>query len=115
MDGRASFIADLVAKPSGHTTIPFPTSDLREFGHSDSNRQPYRSFRDAASIVNAIGNLIEEDFGLASLGYADAYADDLSDCFNFNQSPLTFKTINAPLPADHFLHDRRPAEPPDDD
>lgn len=61
-------------------------------------------------------NLIEEDFGLSSLGYADAYAnDDLSDCFNFNQTPLTFKTINAPLSADHFLHDRSPAEPPDDD
>lgn len=61
-------------------------------------------------------NLIEENFGLPSLGYADAYAnDDLSDCFNFNQTPLTFRTINAPMSADHFLHDRSPAEPPDDD
>jgi len=64
----------------------------------------------------SILNLIEDNFGLSSLGYADAYANDnLSDCFNFNQTPLTFKTINAPIPADHFLHDRRPAEPPDDD
>src|SRR5581483_774795 len=48
----------------------------------------------------SILNLIEGTFGLPSLGYADAYADDLSDCFNFNQTPLTFKTISAPLKAD---------------
>jgi phospholipase C len=35
----------------------------------------------------SILRFIEEDFGLQSLGYADAYADDLSDCFNFNQTP----------------------------
>jgi len=63
----------------------------------------------------SILNLIEETFGLSSLGYADAYADDLNDCFNFNQSPLVFKTINAPLNADHFLNDRHPASPPDND
>lgn len=63
----------------------------------------------------SILNLIEETFGLASLGYADAYADDLSDCFNFKQIPLTFKTINAPLNAAHFMTDRRPATDPDDD
>jgi phospholipase C len=63
----------------------------------------------------SILNLVEEDFGLPSLGYADAYADDLLDCFNFNQAPLTFQTINAPLGADHFLKDRRPPTDPDDD
>jgi phospholipase C len=63
----------------------------------------------------SILNLIEETFGLASLGYADAYADDLSDCFNFSQTPLTFKTINAPLNAAHFMTDRSPATDPDDD
>lgn len=79
-------------------------------------------FAKAAYISHAnhdfgsILNLIEDTFGLSSLGYADAYAnDDLGDCFNFNQAPLTFKTINAPLSADHFLYDRSPAEPPDDD
>ena len=63
----------------------------------------------------SILNLIEEDFGLPSLGYADAYADDLFDCFNFNQTPLTFQTISAPLGADHFLNDRRPPTDPDND
>jgi hypothetical protein len=35
-------------------------------------------------------------FDVPSLGYANAYADDLSDCFNFNQTPIPFKAINAP-------------------
>ncbi len=42
-------------------------------------------------------------------------ADDLSDCFNFNQTPLAFNTINAPLTASHFLNDRTPPDDPDDD
>jgi phospholipase C len=57
----------------------------------------------------------EEAFGLGSLGYADAYADDLSDCFDFKQRPIQFHTIAAPLDAAHFLSDTRPPTPPDDD
>jgi len=63
----------------------------------------------------SILNLIEKTFNLPSLGYADAYADDLSDCFNFSQTPLSFKTINAPLNATYFLNDKRPKTDPDDD
>jgi phospholipase C len=63
----------------------------------------------------SILNLIEGTFGLSSLGYADAHADDLSDCFNFAQTPLQFKTIAAPLSAEHFLNDRTPPSDPDDD
>jgi hypothetical protein len=59
--------------------------------------------------------MVEETFGFSSLGYADAYADDLSDCFNFSQTPLAFRTINAPLSADHFLNDTTPADDPDSD
>jgi hypothetical protein len=58
---------------------------------------------------------MEENFGLTSLGYADARADDLSDCFDFNQTPLVFHTINASLSASHFLNDRTPPGDPDDD
>jgi phospholipase C len=47
--------------------------------------------------------------------YADTSADDLSDCFDFSQTPLTFKTIPAPLDAAHFLNDKRPPTPPDND
>lgn len=63
----------------------------------------------------SILNFVEEDFGLPSLGYADAYADDLFDCFDFTQRPLTFRTIAAPLAADHFLNDNTPPSPPDND
>jgi phospholipase C len=63
----------------------------------------------------SILKFIEETYGLPSLGYADSVSDDFSDCFNFSQTPLTFQTIQAPVPADYFLHDPRPPADPDDD
>jgi len=70
----------------------------------------------ATHDFGSILNFVEENFGLASLGYADAYnPDDLLDCFNLKQTPLTFRTIPAPLDADHFLHDTTPPTPPDSD
>jgi hypothetical protein len=50
-----------------------------------------------------------------AVGYADSRADDLSDCFDLNQTPLKFKTIPAPLNAQYFLNDKKPPEGPDDD
>ena len=46
---------------------------------------------------------------------ADGRADNLADCFNFSQSPLKFKPIEAPLKADYFINDRRVPEDPDTD
>ena len=64
----------------------------------------------------SILNLIEDNFGLQSLGYADgATTDNLSDCFNFNQTPLVFQPISAPMNAADFLNDRTPITDPDDD
>jgi phospholipase C len=63
----------------------------------------------------SILNFTEQVFGLPSLGYADARADNLSDCFDFSQNPLQFQTIEAPLTAQHFLNDRTQPEGPDDD
>jgi phospholipase C len=63
----------------------------------------------------SILKFVEGNFNLPSLGYADADADDLSDCFDLTQQALTFKTIQAPLKADYFLNDRRPPTDPDDD
>jgi phospholipase C len=63
----------------------------------------------------SILKFIEETFGLGSLGYADAIADDLSDCFDYNQSPIQFQTIAAPLDGAHFLNDRSTPLDPDDD
>ena len=63
----------------------------------------------------SILRFIEKNFDLPSLGYADLRADDLSDCFDFNQAPLRFRTIAAPLHAKHFLEDKTPPTDPDDD
>ena len=63
----------------------------------------------------SILKLIEENYRLGSLGYADALADDLSDFFNFNQPPRSFHPIAAPLGPDHFLNDTAPPTDPDDD
>ena len=58
----------------------------------------------------SILHYIEQNFGLGSMGYADAYADDLSDRFNYKQTPLAFRTISAPLDAPYFLNDKNPAQ-----
>ncbi|MBV9103175.1 MAG: hypothetical protein JO060_06260 [Candidatus Eremiobacteraeota bacterium] len=44
---------------------------------------------EAVSIVK----FIEDDFGLSSLGQADARADNLSDCFDFSQRPGPLQAI----------------------
>lgn len=63
----------------------------------------------------SILRFIEENFYLTTLGYADSRADDLSDCFDFNQPPLSFKTIAAPKNAEYFINDAtRPTDPDDD-
>jgi phospholipase C len=70
----------------------------------------------------SILKFIEEQFGLPNIGqsqglqYADYHAlGDLSDCFDFSQSPQPFTAIQAPLKADYFLHDTSPPLPPDND
>jgi phospholipase C len=69
----------------------------------------------ATHDFGSILKFIEGTFGLASLNYADAHADDFSDCFDFHQTPLVFHTIAAPLGASHFLNDPRSPTDPDDD
>jgi phospholipase C len=79
---------------------------------------PYAKAGYVSHVTHDFGsilNFIEQTFGLPSLGFADAHADDLSDCFNFSQTPLTFQTISAPMDAAHFLHDKTPPQGPDDD
>jgi phospholipase C len=62
----------------------------------------------------SILKFIEEVYGLPSLGYADALADDLSDCFDFHRHNR-FKTIRAPHDAKYFLNDKSAPEDPDND
>jgi phospholipase C len=79
---------------------------------------PYAKSGYISHVTHDFGSilrLIEEVFNVPGLGYADARADDLTDCFNFNQTPTAFKSIPAAYTAEHFLNDRRPATDPDDD
>jgi len=63
----------------------------------------------------SILKFIEATFSLPSLNYADAAADDFSDCFDFNQAPLQFQTIPSAQNAQYFLNDKTPPTDPDDD
>ncbi|MGA8733949.1 MAG: alkaline phosphatase family protein [Terriglobales bacterium] len=79
---------------------------------------PYAKAAYISHVPHHFGSIlkyIEENFGLSSLGYADANADDFSDCFDYNQTPLPFHTIATPLEANYFLRDTRPPTDPDDD
>lgn len=76
-------------------------------------KQGYVSHKD--HDFGSILKFTEKVFNLPSLGYADALADDLSDCFNFSQKPTRFRTIAAPRDANYFLNNRTPPTDPDDD
>jgi phospholipase C len=80
---------------------------------------PYAKAKYISHVNHDFGsvlNFIEKTFTLPSLGYADAHTtDDLSDCFDFTQTPLVFQTINAPQNAEYFLNDKSPRTDPDDD
>jgi phospholipase C len=45
--------------------------------------------------MGSILHYIEENFGLGSLGTADAHSDDLMDMFNYGQSPLSYITVKS--------------------
>ena len=79
---------------------------------------PYAKAAHISHVTHDFGSIlkfIETTFSLASLGYADVAADDLSDCFDFTQPPLAFKPIPAAVPAAFFINDKRPPTDPDDD
>jgi phospholipase C len=87
---------------------------------------PYAKQAYISHQVNDFGSIlrfIEEVFSLQDIDYtnpsapyADSYAlGDLSDCFDFNQTPLGFTPIPAAKGADYFLNDKSPPTPPDND
>jgi phospholipase C len=79
---------------------------------------PYAKAAYVSHVTHDFGSILhftEGVFDLPSLGQADSRADDLSDCFDFSQTPLPFTTIRAKYDAKHFLDDDRPPEPPDND
>jgi phospholipase C len=62
----------------------------------------------------SILKFIEEAYNLPSLGYADAQADDLSDCFDFHRHNR-FQKVAAPHDAKYFVNDKTPPTDPDND
>jgi len=87
---------------------------------------PYAKAATVSHQENDFGSIlkfIEEVFSLPttigqSVGveYADSYAlGDLSDFFDFNQTPLKFAVIPAPKDAEFFIKRKETPTPPDDD
>ncbi len=79
---------------------------------------PYAKRSYVSHVTHDFGSIlkfIEKNYNLPSLGYADARADDFSDCFDFDLSPGEFAPITAPVGARRFLEDRSPPSDPDDD
>jgi phospholipase C len=79
---------------------------------------PYAKPAYISHVTHDFGSIlkfVETTFNLPSLGYADAPADDLSDIFNFNQTPLVFSTITPPSNDATCKTDTGPALDPDDD
>jgi phospholipase C len=84
---------------------------------------PYAKPQYISHQQNDFGSIlkfIEETFSLPQIdptvGYADSYAlGDLSDCFNFNQTPLAFAPVQADHDAKYFLNNKAKPTPPDND
>jgi phospholipase C len=57
---------------------------------------------------------IEENFGLRSLGSRDARANDLSDCFDYNQPPIRYLKVHTLHTPEQLLAEK-PSGSPDND
>jgi len=82
---------------------------------------PYAKAAYISHVSHDFGSILkftEKIFSLGEIdpavGYADSRSDDLSDCFDFNQTPLVFQSVAA-LSANYFLNDKSPPTPPDND
>jgi phospholipase C len=69
-------------------------------------------------VNHEFGSLLhfaESTWGLGDLGYSDARADDMSDCFNYLQTPIPFHVINSAKTESYFLHSHAVNRGPDDE
>jgi phospholipase C len=79
---------------------------------------PYAKRGYVSHVTHDFGSLLrfaEGIFKLPTLGYADSRADDLSDCFDFSQTPASFQPFIAKFDGSYFLLDTRTPTDPDDD
>ncbi|MGA8491313.1 MAG: alkaline phosphatase family protein [Terriglobales bacterium] len=78
---------------------------------------PFAKQHYVSHVTHDFGSIlkfIEEVYHLPSLGYADRYADDLSDCFDFHRHNR-FQKIATPYDGKYFINDKTPPTDPDDD
>jgi len=79
---------------------------------------PYAKTAYVSHVQHEFGSIlkfVEQVFSLGSLGTTDGRSDNLSDCFNFSQSPRAFKPIPTVLGPNYFLHEPNSNVSPDDD
>ncbi len=76
----------------------------------------HNDFGSILLFVEKTFSLEQIDSTNPSVPYADSYAlGNLSDCFNFSQTPLVFAPIAAPQDKSYFLNNKIPPLPPDTD
>lgn len=78
---------------------------------------PYARPGYVSHVQHEFGSLLhftENVFETGTVGFTDARADNLADCFNFAQPPLPFHHIAASMTAADFLRQPPDATPPDD-
>ena len=109
-----------------HVTPPQPFHNSYEIGFRVPMIvvSPYAKAQYISTVNHDFGSIlkfVESVFGLPEIdpvvGFADSRADDLSDIFNFNQTPLQFTTISYPSACSpsQFLNRNGPPTPPDND
>ena len=79
---------------------------------------PYARPAYVSHVQHEFGSILkftESTFGLGTLGYTDARADDLSDCFDYAQQPIAFRTIQSTRSASYFRQLPADTRSPDDD
>jgi phospholipase C len=63
----------------------------------------------------SVAKFIESVFGLPALAAADTRANNLGDCFDFQQQPRAFVQIQQKISTEHFIREKPSEMPPDTD
>ncbi len=77
---------------------------------------PYAKHGYVSHVTHEFGSILkftEEAFGLPSLGTRDALSDDLSDCFDFTQTPSAYTPSAVRMRPSDFIRQRPSGAEPD--
>ena len=75
---------------------------------------PYAKHGYVSKATHEFGSIlhyIEEVYNLPSLGTRDMISDDLSDCFDYTQTPQPYTQVPVTFKPSHFIHLNPPADP----